>query len=77
MMQGRTLFPGLPALALAAAIAVNGDEPAPAQPDADTTGATVERASSARSERRPPQQATPAEKRPVRVILPSPYSAQR
>lgn len=75
MKPSRTLLSGIPALALAAAVAVNGAEPSPAPPDADTTG-TTERAPAARGEPQQ-QQAAPGAKRPVRVILPSPYSAQR
>lgn len=74
-MRPRTLLSRLPALAFAAAVAVNGGEPQPQQPDAETTGTTAERAASARSEPRPAQ-AAPAAKRPVRVILPSPYAAR-
>lgn len=74
MRSSRTLLAGWPALVLAAVVAAN--EPRPEHPDADTTGTTAERAPSARIELRPAPQAAPAEKRPVRVILPSPYSAR-
>lgn len=75
-MRPRTLLSRLPALALAAALAVSGGEPQQQQqPEAETTGTTAERAASARSELRPAQ-AAPDAKRPVRVILPSPYAAR-
>jgi hypothetical protein len=71
--SSRTL---VPAFALAAVLAVNGAAP-PAQPDPDATGTATESVSRERAELRPTQETVPAEKRPVRVILPSPYSGKR
>lgn len=76
MTLSRMPLPGLPALALATVVAFNGGVAAPTQADPDATGTAPERASPA-AELRPSQETAPAEKRPVRVILPSPYSARR
>lgn len=70
--SSRTL---LPALVLSAMVAVNG---APsAQLDPDATGSAPEVSTREKAELRPSQETVPAEKRPVRVILPSPYSGKR
>jgi hypothetical protein len=65
----------VPALVLAAAAAVNAAPPA--QPDPDATGTASEIAARDKAELRPSQEAVPVEKRPVRVILPSPCSGRR
>lgn len=74
MRSSRTLLAGWPVLALAAVVAVN--EPRPAPPDAGTTG-TAASAPPARADLdHPPSPPASTGKRPVRVILPSPYSAR-
>jgi hypothetical protein len=71
--SSRTL---VPALVLSAVVAANGASLS-AQPDPDMTGTAPETTTRDKTELRPSQETVPAEKRPVRVILPSPYSRRR
>jgi hypothetical protein len=72
ILPGRTL---VPALLLATAVAVGA--PPPARPEPDATGSAPARPEPDTTELRRSQETLPAEKRPVRVILPSPYPAKR
>jgi hypothetical protein len=58
------------------AVAVSGEAPR-TQPDAETTGTAPGADKREKAELRPSHEALPPEKRPVRVILPSPYSDRR
>jgi hypothetical protein len=72
--SSRTLFP---ALVLTALVAASGAASPPAHPEPEVTGTAAERAAGEKAELRPSQESVAPEKRPVRVILPSPYSGKR
>jgi hypothetical protein len=69
--SSRTL---VPALVLTTMVAANGAASPPAHPEPEVTGTAVERPAPEKAELRPSQEPVAPEKRPVRVILPSPYS---
>jgi hypothetical protein len=70
--SARTL---VPALVLTAMVAANG-APTPQPPREPEVTGTAERTTSEKAELRPSAETAAPEKRPVRVILPSPYSGR-
>lgn len=66
-----------PALVLTAMVAADGVSPPRSSREPEVTGTASERAASEKTELRGGADAVAPEKRPVRVILPSPYSDRR
>jgi hypothetical protein len=66
----------IPAVVLGTVIAANGAPGSSLEENPDATGSTSERSPAASPEQRRSPDPAPVEKRPVRVILPSPYSAR-